>query len=125
MYRDPLVSSGDNANRPYKTSIVFSFPEAPGALFHALSVFALRDIDLTKIESRPFRDNPIAASDGAVPYDRFQFRFYIDFAGNLADEACQNAMRHLQVCGILETMKSYMLGSTFWETSVFQVFHIF
>jgi arogenate/prephenate dehydratase len=45
--------------------VVFSVPEGPGQLFKALSVFALRDLDMTKIESRPMRSNPIRLADSA------------------------------------------------------------
>lgn len=97
--------SGDaDATRAFKTSIVFSLKQGPGQLFKALSVFALRDIDMTKIESRPMRSNPIltvedSGASGSLPAgaQRFNYLFYVDFVGSLAEPRCQNALRHLQV----------------------------
>ena len=67
----------------YKTSIVFGLPSVPGSLFRALSAFALRDINLTKIESRPLRGKP------------WEYLIYLDFSGHIEDVPCRNALSHL------------------------------
>jgi prephenate dehydratase len=82
-----------------KTSIVFSMENVPGALFKCLAVFALRDIDLTKIESRPLQGK------------RWQYFFYIDFAGSIHDTHCHNALNHLQeITSFFRVLGSYSRG---------------
>ena len=79
-------------------------------LFKALSVFALREIDLTKIESRPLRDKPIVVANGFAENSvkGFNYLFYIDFLGALSDPKCQNALRHLQeIAPFLRVLGSY------------------
>lgn len=111
LSRDPLVpTAAESAS--YKTSVVFSLQEGPGMLFKALSVFALRDIDLTKIESRPLRSNPLILSDAGNGNGGgirgFNYLFYVDFIGSLADPTCQNALRHLQeIAPFLRVLGTY------------------
>jgi prephenate dehydratase len=67
----------------FKTTVVFTTRNIPGALFRALSAFSLRDISLTKIESRPLRGKP------------WEYLFYLDFMGHAEDPVCLKALGHL------------------------------
>ncbi len=94
LSRQEAVPPGAN-----KVSIVFSTANVPGALFKCLSVFALRDIDLTKMESRPLRGRP------------WEYFFHLDFAGNVKEKKCQNALNHLrEVTNFLRVLGCYKAG---------------
>ena len=67
-----------------KTSIIFATKHLPGALYRALEEFALRDINLTKIESRPTKQTP------------WEYNFYLDFEGHRSEERCQEALKGLE-----------------------------
>jgi prephenate dehydratase len=81
---------------PDKTSIVVSLGNEPGSLFKALSVFALRNIDLTKLESRPIRGRP------------WEYLFYIDLGIAREELQCARALVHLgEFARSLRTLGTY------------------
>lgn len=67
-----------------KTSIIFSTKHVPRALYHALEEFATRNINLTKIESRPTKQKP------------WEYNFYLDFEGHQSEKRCQDALTALK-----------------------------
>ena len=77
------IIGGQPAADGNKTTIVFALPSTPGALFKALSVFALRDINLTKLESRPLRGRP------------WEYLFYVEVEARRDDLICARALTHL------------------------------
>lgn len=67
-----------------KVSICFEIPHESGSLYHMLSHFIYNNLNLSKIESRPIEGR------------NWEYRFFVDFDGNLADSAVKNALRGLR-----------------------------
>jgi prephenate dehydratase len=85
-----------------KTSLCFELKSVPGSLFKALGAFAFRDINLTKIESRP------------IPAKTFQYLFYIDVAGNVNNEKLVNAIANLrEISENVKILGCYESGKVF------------
>ena len=83
-----------------KTSIAFALKNVPGVLFKALSVFALRDINLSRIESRPLRGHP------------WEYVFFVDLlCGD--DQPARNALRHLaEIAEMVKVLGVYPAAKT-------------
>jgi prephenate dehydratase len=85
-----------SAKKPWKTSLVFSTRNVPGALFRALAALALRDLNLAKVESRPLRGKP------------WEYLFYLDFLGRQDDEKVRHALGHLgELADFLRVLGTY------------------
>lgn len=101
-----------NKKTPCKTSLVFTLPNSAGALYKSLACFSLRDIDMSKIESRPMSAALLnyLRFKSAVTYSketgrsqtygkdlpRFRYCFYLDILSSELDEDVQNALHHLR-----------------------------
>ncbi len=79
-----------------KTSIVFSVKHKPGALYQSLKEFAGRNINLTKIESRPTRQKP------------WEYNFYLDFEGHREDKLSREVLESLDQASLfIKVLGSY------------------
>ncbi len=88
-----------------KTSIVFSVRHEPGALYEALRVLAERGVNLTKIESRPTRQQP------------WEYNFYLDFEGHRLDPQFSEALRSIEpYCIFVRVLGSYPKAKPVWKT---------
>ncbi len=67
-----------------KISLCLEIPHEAGSLYHIMSHFIYNNLNMTKIESRPIEDR------------NWEYRFFIDFDGNLEDSAVKNALRGLR-----------------------------
>lgn len=86
--------------RKWKTSLVFTTHNVPGSLFRALSAFALRDVNLIKIESRPLRGKP------------WEYLFYVDLIGRIDEQRLKNALGHLgELADFLRVLGCYPRGA--------------
>lgn len=67
-----------------KISICFELPHTSGSLYNILSHFIYNNVNMTNIESRPIQRR------------NWEYRFFVDFEGNLNDGAVKNALRGIR-----------------------------
>jgi prephenate dehydratase len=91
------LSKEDMKSSNYKTTLVFSGnSEEVGFLFKCLACFSLRNINLTKIESRP------------IPKSPWSYYFYVDLEGGTEDDNIKKAIENLkEVCTFVKILGSY------------------
>ena len=93
----PIAPQGGHPH--WKTSIVFTTRNTPGSLFRSLAAFALRDISLAKIESRPHRGKP------------WEYLFYVDIHAHLEEPRVQNALKHVgELADMIRILGCYPKG---------------
>lgn len=86
----------DGPARRWKTSLLLRVANKPGSLFRALGAFALREIDLSKIESRPIEGRP------------WEYAFYVDVIGNAAEQPLAGALETLRgAADVVKVLGSY------------------
>jgi prephenate dehydratase len=79
-----------------KTSLIFTLKDVPGALFKAVAAFALRDVNLTKLQSRPSRERA------------WHYQFFVDLLGHREDLEVKRALVHLEeLTTVLKVLGSY------------------
>ena len=83
-----------------KTSVVFSIVNKPGALYSILQIFKEYNINLTKLETRPTKNNP------------WEYNYFIDFEGHVEDQNVQNALSILKDNSVfLKILGSYPISN--------------
>ena len=82
-------------NNSSRISVCFEARHASGTLYNVLSHMIYNGLNMTKIESRP------------IPGKTWEYRFFVDFEGNLRDSAVKNALRGMEA----ETSYLKILGN--------------
>lgn len=90
-----ITSRKEHLSDAGKVGVCFSLPHKTGSLYRMLSNIIFNDLNMTKIESRP------------LPGKAFEYRFFVDFEGNLSDAAVQNTLAGIRA----EAIEMRLLGN--------------